>query len=806
MVELSTSSPRPAVTGMSLFVAGLGILALIAPLRAAESPATRVGTLLALAALIELLHGSRRATVETRRAALIGGVISLLMGLLLISAPFLAGAALFIVLAGWFAIDGIRYSIKAVRAGDPATRRQAVLAAAGNLSVTVLILITRDFAATWTIAIAGALRIFGIVWNMLVAPVYASGDAEQTVLDDLGLADLPGMSALAAEAETQERLRAPIDRGWTIAFIATLFAIHVSRMESWDGTLLGFVAPGVAVLGDMAIAVIVALAIINPLFLSWRGATRWIERRIWRWYLPTDVQRRGLLARAAGAWLRYRLRISIRFREARYSLSFALRSFLTTGLPYAAIIAATAPVFGMSWYFDTENWAAGIWNSWAESRTDEWREAMVRSVRLQPGAPDDSVIFAVTPPGTSGSGDFAFIVIGDTGEGDASQHSLRDQLLTVAAREDVRFVVISSDVVYPTGSMQVYEPNFWLPFKGVTKPVYAIPGNHDWYDALEAFLATFLQADAARASMRARAEADLRLTSTELRPHRVPDPRGRTAAAAIRCADRVPARAVLRDPDGSFCAARDRHRDHQADRSGGGRLAQRRPRTCAGKDVDGDPRASLLRRRARRDDRQSALRGAETASGRSRRDDPDGRRYARSRVLLGSRGRRSRRPLLRQRWRRRVSELRDIARVAGAHADVRLGVLSELLVRNPEDRVADTLVEAPRVVVDAGAGRVAILRGVAVGRVRFQRLAVLSELCRGAGRAVSEPREDPAVRGARPAAMARSAGVCRLESASATKTRSSEWSVVDEVMVYPLPFQNRQPAPSVSRVEPSALG
>jgi len=44
--------------------------------------------------------------------------------------------------------------------------------------------------------------------------------------------------------------------------------------------------------------------------------------------------------------------------------------------------------------------------------------------------------------------------------------------------------------------------------------VYAIPGNHDWYDALEAFLATFLEPDAARIAMRARAEADLRLTST----------------------------------------------------------------------------------------------------------------------------------------------------------------------------------------------------------------------------------------------------------------------------------------------------
>jgi hypothetical protein len=44
--------------------------------------------------------------------------------------------------------------------------------------------------------------------------------------------------------------------------------------------------------------------------------------------------------------------------------------------------------------------------------------------------------------------------------------------------------------------------------------VYAIPGNHDWYDALEAFAATFFEADAARAAMHARVNADLRMTSS----------------------------------------------------------------------------------------------------------------------------------------------------------------------------------------------------------------------------------------------------------------------------------------------------
>ena len=193
-------------------------------------------------------------------------------------------------------------------------------------------------------------------------------------------------------------------------------------------------------------------------------------------------------------------------------MTAALWRSLAVGVPVAAVVAATVPVWGMSWFFDTENWASGIWNSWAEARTDVWREAMIRAV---PGGVGPAT-FAVDAPGTS-TGDFSFVVIGDTGEGDASQHALRDQLLTVAAKPDVRFAVISSDVIYPNGSMIDYENKFWLPFKGVTKPVFAIPGNHDWYDALEAFLATFLQADAARAAMRARADADLRLTSTSER-------------------------------------------------------------------------------------------------------------------------------------------------------------------------------------------------------------------------------------------------------------------------------------------------
>src|SRR5205823_11635581 len=149
---------------------------------------------------------------------------------------------------------------------------------------------------------------------------------------------------------------------------------------------------------------------------------------------------------------------------------------------------------------------------WAAARTDTWREQMILAVEQHYGEGDN--LFQVTPEGIASKDDFSFLVFGDTGEGGAAQHSLRDQFLFLGRRPDVKFLVISSDVIYPSGAMSDYESKFYLPFKGFTKPIYAIPGNHDWYDALEAFAANFLEPDAARASMLARVTTDNRLTTT----------------------------------------------------------------------------------------------------------------------------------------------------------------------------------------------------------------------------------------------------------------------------------------------------
>ena len=506
---LATRSRSFRLEWFALVAIACGVSALIAPMGAAEQPLLRVGALLAVAGGIETIHGLRRNSLIAVRRAVTSGIITLLMALLVINAPFIAGTALVLFLAISFGLDAVGHGRALLRATERRARLFAGLAALSDASVSLLLLVAQRISPTWLIAVAAALRCFGIAWTMATAPVYDADDAARTVVDDLELEETEA-AALREQLIEEEKARAPADLRWTVAFVATLFAIHIARMQP-DGSLLGFVAPAVAVLGDMLLAVVIALLLFVPTIVSLRSSTRWLERWLWRRHLQDGTDRHAWLNQIAALWLRHRLRIGIRLREARYSVPAALKRSLASGLPVAAVVAATVPVWGMSWFFDTENWASGLWNSWAESRTDKWRAAMVRDV--EGGNPPNASLFAVEPAGLA-SGDFSFIVIGDTGEGDASQHVLRDQLLAVANQPDVRFLVISSDVVYPNGSMIDYEAKFWLPFKGVTKPVYAIPGNHDWYDALEAFLATFLDANSARVSMRARAAADLRLTST----------------------------------------------------------------------------------------------------------------------------------------------------------------------------------------------------------------------------------------------------------------------------------------------------
>jgi hypothetical protein len=90
--------------------------------------------------------------------------------------------------------------------------------------------------------------------------------------------------------------------------------------------------------------------------------------------------------------------------------------------------------------------------------------------------------------------EYSFIYIADTGEGDDPQYAVVPGLLKAGA--GTRYAVLSSDVIYPVGSANEYGTKFFQPYRDYDAPIYAVPGNHDWYDGLTGFMRVFCRAPA----------------------------------------------------------------------------------------------------------------------------------------------------------------------------------------------------------------------------------------------------------------------------------------------------------------------
>ena len=333
-----TQPERPR-RGIGIAALVLAVLALLTPLGRAQVYG-RVGLLLVLAAVLEIAHGFRRSTAQAQRSAWFGAAITLAMGLLLMNAPYFAVAALWLFLAASFGLDAIRYLVDTLRrAREGRFFLLAVLACLGNLVATAVILVLRGKALAWTVAIAGAFRIFGTAWNIFMSPVLTARDSQTTVVGDLALADNLEITALAQRLAEEETARAPIDRGWIVGFLATLLAIHVGRM-GFDRTILGIIAPGFAVLGDLMMALLLAFAVVIPSSVLWRRLHGGRSGPTWVWCLKVPASRRGWVRKAVQAAMIRRLRLSNPSPPGWFSFGLALSRGLQIGLPLAAIMAA----------------------------------------------------------------------------------------------------------------------------------------------------------------------------------------------------------------------------------------------------------------------------------------------------------------------------------------------------------------------------------------------------------------------------------------------------------------------------------
>jgi hypothetical protein len=119
--------------------------------------------------------------------------------------------------------------------------------------------------------------------------------------------------------------------------------------------------------------------------------------------------------------------------------------------------------------------------------TDEQRRQWVAAQRERRGTDD------LTIDRTDLGETFSCLIAGDTGEGTPPQFAVVPGLLKIG--EGTSFLVALSDVIYPIGDVNDYVDKFARPYGAYPGPVYAVPGNHDWYDGLGGYMRIFCGAE-----------------------------------------------------------------------------------------------------------------------------------------------------------------------------------------------------------------------------------------------------------------------------------------------------------------------
>lgn len=500
------------LNGLLLLV--LGAIAILAPLFSSVWGMAIVGIAIFLSGIAELADAWYSENTRTHYSS---AIYSVLAGALISFQSAFAFSGLMVVLGAVLLTDGATNLYRGIRTWN----FWDIVNGAANVLLALIVWWLRDTIGVLGFGLFLGVRMAASGWQALSAPEFSEGDEFTRPEDEhpnraLGLPPHPVIGFIHRDAIAQAAWRTPIDFYWSVIFVVVFFAIHAGRLDS-EWTWLGMITPAAATLGDVVAALVTSLVVLYPLELAWQRVTRPVERAAWDRMLgdrTPDADQRWT-ERGIRWWAEQRLRRSVARDRENNTLSGAVRQMIRAGLPITAVLIAVHPIWGFSWYFNSENWATAAWQNIAQARVDDWRVAMIDAAVAAQGAADAATpgVFAVNPDGVTG-GDFSFIVIGDPGEGDPSQHALRGQVLSSAAKDAVRFVVVASDVVYPLGEMKDYEPNFYLPMKGVGKPIYAIPGNHDWFNALDGFAANLLEPSTARAAIAARVNADLDLSST----------------------------------------------------------------------------------------------------------------------------------------------------------------------------------------------------------------------------------------------------------------------------------------------------
>ena len=241
------------------------------------------------------------------------------------------------------------------------------------------------------VAVAGYTAAAG--WRILIAPDAGSEDDDAPTATDmhpdplLGLGRHEQFGALSAARAASSPAVRRAEAYWLLVAGAILFATHLGRMQSAD-TWLGLISPFVATAGDIVMAALIGVLLLLPLRLCWRRLTRPLERKAWQLRLAGhDKNMNALPRRLLRLWTDTRFAFAASIHDARHRCYRPASWRCVLGLPVAVLFVAINPIWGFTWYFNTESWASAVYQKMTELRVDPWRAAMVDAVTAAYGDP-----------------------------------------------------------------------------------------------------------------------------------------------------------------------------------------------------------------------------------------------------------------------------------------------------------------------------------------------------------------------------------------------------------------------------------
>jgi uncharacterized membrane protein HdeD (DUF308 family) len=387
---------RRKAMGLALMI--LGLIVLVMPIFIGQWVISLFGVVCVVAGILYFIDTMRSADETTTWLSYLTGLGFIVLGGILFVSPNVALSGTLIAITLYFVIDGgvkIYGAFKLTGADRWWALFNGLFAIGMGLLIWSLVSIQLGGIA---IGLAIGLKLLIEGWTMFFRPEKgAEGEIEKPDPREhpdskLKLGPSEQFAKINDTIEKSEVTLAGQTVIWCLTLLLILFFIHFIRTDA-NWSFIGMITPVTATIGDAAVAVILGIALILPIRLLWRKFTRPVERTAWRRFHDVEGRSQDLtiIERGMKFWMEGRMWFAHDLVEMRESLKLCLLEPPTLrSCRWRPFFVAINSIWGFSWYFNSENWASGIFQRMATTawiRGERQRQPKAKRLQLQAGVP-----------------------------------------------------------------------------------------------------------------------------------------------------------------------------------------------------------------------------------------------------------------------------------------------------------------------------------------------------------------------------------------------------------------------------------